>query len=160
VDVPQRLTLTGTRFFMDGGTIVITAIDERGGERSVMLVQRAFAWGNTFGVPGRLYLDGQPVTVRSEVESRLVALLRMADVRYAPPAGESPGERIQLSPNALILGDDIKQVLSRGPEENIRGLREQVVEWVESPQYVSFAAEAEQARNQAEPGATADGGGV
>jgi hypothetical protein len=85
VDLPQRLTLTDTRFFMDGGTTIITAIDERGGERSVMLVQRVFAGGNTFGIPGRLYLDDDPVAVRSEAELRLVAVIQAADVRYAAP---------------------------------------------------------------------------
>lgn len=144
MDVPQRLTLTGTAYCMDGGTTRIAATDERGKERSVMLVQRMFAAGSSFGIPGRLYLDDEPVVVRSEVEQQLIALLRAADVRYTPPENE-PDPRSKVSPNAIILSDDIKRVLSRGPEENIRALRDQVVEWVESPQYASFAAEAESA---------------
>jgi hypothetical protein len=150
VDVPQRLTLTGTRYLLDGRTTVIFATDERGGKRSVELVRRVCALGYSSGIPGRLHLDGEPVAVRSDAESRLVALLRAADVWYTPPGGEADGERSRLSPNALVLGDDIKRVLSRGPEENIRAVRDQVVDWVESPRYVSFAAEAEQARKQAE----------
>ena len=136
-----RLVLRSSQYFLDGGTTVLTGTDERGRERAVMLVQNAFADGNTFGIPGRLHLDGEPVPVRSELESQVVAALRAAEVRYTRPEGEPAGERIQLSPNALILGDDIKQVLTRGPEENIRALRDQVVETVESVGYVSFAAE-------------------
>lgn len=152
---PTRLVLQSSQYFLDGGTTVLTGTDERGRERAVMLVQNAFAGGNTFGIPGRLHLDGEPVPVRSELESQVVAALRAAEVRHTPLEGEQVGERIQLSPNALILGDDIKQVLTRGPEENIRALRDQVVETVESVGYVSFAAEADRASRQAEPGAAA-----
>jgi hypothetical protein len=74
------------------------------------------------------------------VEARLVAVLRAAEVRYKPAPGEADAGGFRLSPNALIIGDDIKQVLSRGPEDNIRALRDQVVERIESPQYVVFAA--------------------
>ena len=142
---PTTLVLRSSQYFLDGGTTVLAGTDERGRERAVMLVQNAFTRGNTFGIPGRLHLDGAPVPVRSELESRVLAALRAAEVQYTPPEGEPTGERIQLSPNALILGDDIKQVLTRGPEENIRALRNQVVETVEAEGYVSFAAEVERA---------------
>jgi hypothetical protein len=144
---------------MDGGTVCVTGTDEAEQSHVVMLVQSAFPSGITFGVPGRLYFDGEPVPIRSELESRVLALLRAADVRYTPPAGEQAGERIKLSPNALILGDDIKEVLTRGPEENIRGLRDKIVESVESPRYVSFAAEVDRVNKHAGPGDAPDRGG-
>ena len=45
------------------------------------------------------------------------------------------------------LLDDIKQVLARGPEKNIRGLRDTIVEFVASQRYEEFAAEVERAGN-------------
>jgi hypothetical protein len=139
--VPTKLVLRSSQYFLDGGTTVLIATDAGGRERSVMLVQSLLPGNGSFGTLGRLHLDGKPVPVRSELESQVLAALREARVDYSAPAGEEAGERIQLSPNALILGNDIKQVLTRGPEENIRALRDQVLARVESPEYVSFAAE-------------------
>jgi hypothetical protein len=145
VILPKQLVLHASRYYMDGGTACLEATDEAGQPHAVMLVQSVFPGGNTFGIPGRLYLDEELVELRSEREAQVLALLRAAEVRYTPPT-EQAGERVTLSPNALILGEDIKEVLSRGPEENIRGLRDRIVEFVESPRYVAFAAEVEQLR--------------
>jgi hypothetical protein len=82
--------------------------------------------------------------MRSELESQVLALLRAAEVRYSGPPRHQ-GESLQLSPNALILGEDIRQVLSRGPEDNIRALVAGVVEFVESEAYLRFAERVEQA---------------
>ena len=156
MELPTSLVLRGTQFYMDGGTTRLACTDERNQPHTVMLVQRAFAGGNTFGISGRLYFDGELVLLRSPAEARLLELLRSAEVRYTPPDGEPPGEQVKLSPNALILGDDIKQVLTRGPEENIRGLRDTIVEFVASARYESFAAEVEKAGKQAEPNVAPD----
>jgi hypothetical protein len=144
--LPTNLVLRGGSFWLDGGTARLDCADEAEHSHTVMLVQHAFPGGDTFGIPGRLYFDGELIPIRSESESRLLGLLRAAEVRYTPPTGEQAGERIKLSPNALVFGDDIKQVLTRGPEDNLRGLRDTIVEFVASPQYESFAAEVEKAR--------------
>jgi hypothetical protein len=156
MELPKTLLLRGSSFWLDGGTTHLNCTDEAEQSHTVMLVQRAFTGGNTFGIPGRLYFDGELVPLRSDVESQLLGLLRVAEVRYMPPTGEPTVERIKLSPNALILGEDIKQVLTRGPEDNIRGLRDTIVEFVASPRYESFAAEVEKASKQAEPNGAAD----
>ncbi|HKB40228.1 MAG TPA: hypothetical protein VKD72_27610 [Gemmataceae bacterium] len=142
---PKQLTLHSSAYCLDGGTVLLTGTDEDGRAHAVMLVQNRFPGGNTCGIPGRLYFDDELIPLRSDLESEVLALLRAADVRCIPEASEQAGERVQLSPNALILGDDIKQVLSRGPEDNIRGLRDQVIATVESPAYLSFAAEVDRA---------------
>ena len=137
---PTKLVLRSSAYFLDGGSIVLSGTDAAGRKRSIMLVQSVLR-GDSSWILGRLYLDGDPVPVRSELESGVLAALRDAEVHYAASAEEGAGERIELSPDALILGDDIKQVLARGPEENIRALRDQVLQRVESAEYVSFAAE-------------------
>ena len=58
-------------------------------------------------------------------------------------------ETADLSSHRVILGDDIKQVMSRGPEENLRALLAQVIERVESPAYVAYAAEVDRANGTA-----------
>src|SRR4051794_463604 len=101
----------GSAHALDGGAARPTAPHEARPERHVLLARHAFpqsAPGEW--VPGRLYFDHQPLPLRSESEAGILSLLGSAEVRY--------GEPIQLSPNALILGDAIRQVLARGPEEN------------------------------------------
>lgn len=147
--LPKHLVLGGSSYGLDGGTMRLECTDETGQAHTVMLVQTLFPGGNTFGIPGRLYFDDELIPLRAGAESQLLDLLRSAEVRYTPRPAETTGERIKLSPNALVLGDDIKQVLTRGPEENIRGLRDRIVEFVASLRYESFAAEVERARKPA-----------
>jgi hypothetical protein len=144
--LPETLTVHNCAYALDGGTTVLQATDEAGCERFVMLVQHSFPQPSPSlgALPGRLYFDGELVPMRSHLEARLLELLQAAEVRYSGPPGHQ-GESIQLSPNALILSEDIRQVLSRGPVENIRALLAAVVEFVESEAYLRFAERVEQA---------------
>jgi hypothetical protein len=144
--LPAKLTVHNSAHALDGGTTVLLATDEAGRHRAVMLVQHACPQPNPSleALPGRLYFDGELVPMRSDLEAGLLALLRSAEVQYFEPPNEQ-GERIQLSPNALIVGEDIRQVLTRGPEDNIRALLAAVVEFVESEAYLRFAERVEQA---------------
>jgi hypothetical protein len=110
----------------------------------VMLVQHAFLQpGSSLdAVPGRLYFDGDLVPMRSDLETQVLALLRAAEVRHSGPLLHQ-SVSIPLSPNPFILGG--RQVLRRGPEENIRALLAVVVEFVESDAYLRFAERVEQA---------------
>ncbi|HEX8911751.1 MAG TPA: hypothetical protein VF796_05285 [Humisphaera sp.] len=147
MDLPRRLTLTASQYYLDGGTTVLSGVDEAGRPRAVVLGQRVFPDSRAefqVATPGRLHLDDTLVPIRSELESALLDLLRRADVRYeAPPEDDAVGPPI--SPNALILGQDIRDVLTRGPEENIRALRDQVIDFVASDAYLRFADRVEQA---------------
>jgi len=144
--LPASLTVHNCAYALDGGTTVLQATDEAGRERGVMLVQHAFPQPSPSlgALPGRLYFDGELVPMRSDLETRVLALLRAAEVRYSGPLPDQC-ESLQLSPNALILGEDIRQVLSRGPEDNIRALLAAVVKYVESEAYLRFAERVEQA---------------
>lgn len=133
-------------YALDGGTTVMRAMDEASREHVVMLVQHSCPQPSPSleAVPGRMYFDGELVPMRSELERRVLALLRAAEVRYSEPASDQ-SERIQLAPNALILGDDNRRMLTRDPEDNIRALLAAVVQFVESYAYVLFADRVEQA---------------
>jgi ribosomal protein L7/L12 len=148
VKLPTRLTLRNSAFALDGGTSSLKATDEAGRHHGVMLVQpsRPEASPSFDAVPGRLYFDGQLVPIRSQQEATILSLLKLAEVRYEgyPPF---PGETIRLSPNALILGDDIREVFTRGPEDNIRALTAKVVAFVESDEYLFFADRVQQGKD-------------
>jgi hypothetical protein len=144
--LPTRLTVYSFAYALDGGTTVLRATDEAGREHGLTLVQHAFPQPSPSlgAIPGRLYFDDELVPMRSDVETAVLVLLRGAEVRYSGLVPEH-GERIQLSPNALVLGDDIRQVLARDPEENIRALVAEVIRFVESDHYLRFAERVEQA---------------
>jgi hypothetical protein len=82
-----------------------------------------------------------------EMEAGVLSLLRSAEVRFdgRPPFD---GETFHPSPNALILGDDIREVFTRGPEDNIRALTAKVVAFVESDEYLSFAERVERKKHE------------
>src|SRR5262245_43550965 len=138
--LPKRLVVSDCAFYLDGGTIVLTCSGELGASHVIMLVQSMFPDGNTCGIPGRLYFDDELIPIRSELESQLLSLLRDAELRYVPRPGESD-DATPLSPNHIILGDDIKEVLARDAEGNLKALLAKVIETVESPRYVMFASD-------------------
>lgn len=147
--LPERLTLHNAAFSLDGGTTCLMGADPAGHEHAVALIQHAFPEGSPSwdSIPGRLYFDDVLVPLRSEQEAAVLALLKSAEVRYAVRA-PLPGESISLSPNALILGDDIREVLTRDPEDNIRALTAKVVAFVESDEYLLFADRVEQHKDE------------
>jgi hypothetical protein len=156
--LPSRIVVRDSAYALDGGTIHLRATDERGRELGILLVQHAFPQASPSMdlIPGRLYFGSQLVPIRSELEERVLRLLSEAEVQVPPPPPPQPPRK-----NMLILGDDIKAFMSRTPEENCRAFLREIVEFVRSERYVTFAAEVERAaQRHAEPGAAADGEGV
>jgi hypothetical protein len=144
---PQRLTLRNSAYALDGGTTRLTATDEGGNEHTILLIQHAFPQRSpsTKWIPGRLYYDGELIALRSPDELAIVNLLRSADavptdVVPTPPPADQARQRIQPSKSMMILGEDIQQVLSRTPDENLRAMLAAVIERVTSHAYVAFAA--------------------
>ena len=136
--LPQSVTLTESSYLLDGGTTILQAKTESGRECRIRLNQRrSGGLGDPARLPGRLYVDGELVEVRSERESAVVELLKSASIapEERPPV---PAEN-RISKNALVLGADIQQVLDSTPQENLRRLRDEVVAFVMSEEYVQIA---------------------
>jgi hypothetical protein len=140
--LPSRIIVRDSGYAMDGGTIHLSATDERGRELGILLVQHAFpqASPSLDAIPGRLYFGSQLVPIRSEMEERVLRLLVDAEVQASPPPSPQPPRT-----NFAVIGDDIQAFLSRTPEENCRAFLREIVEFVRSEQYVRFAAEVERA---------------
>ncbi|MES2787993.1 MAG: hypothetical protein V4719_00120 [Planctomycetota bacterium] len=146
MELPASLMVYQFAYALDCGTTLLQATDEIGRQHTVMLVQHSFPQlsPSLTYLPGRLYFDNELVPIRSDMEMRVLALLRAAEVRFSVPLlGEV--ESIQLSRNAPILSEDIRQVLTRSPEDNIRSVLAALVEFVESEAYLRFAERVEQA---------------
>ena len=139
--LPKKFTLRDSAYALDGGTTCLMGTDEVGNKHTFMLVQSRFVKFNPRSgyIPGRLYFDDALVPIRSDRENQVLALLRSADIAYEAGTPTPNGEKITVSPKAFIFGDDIKQLMSRKPEENLRALLSQVVDRVSSPEFVTFS---------------------
>jgi hypothetical protein len=113
VSLPAKLTIHECAIALDGGTKYLMAKDETGREHTIKLTQHAFPRvdRSTGELPGRLHFDGQLVPMRSEVEARILSLLKTAEVH-----------------------DDISSASAA-----------EIVRYVESDHYLSFADRVEQA---------------
>jgi hypothetical protein len=147
MDLPTRLTFHNSAYRLDGGTTSLYATDARGTEHWVTLGQHAHVEpiSDDGRIPGRLHFDGEAIAVRSTLESDLVSLLKAADVRVVPKPAGSDRPSADGPKGFAVIGADIKRVLSRTPEENVRALLADVIAFVESEGYVSFAAKVERA---------------
>lgn len=153
-EFPRRIVVLDFAYALDGGTIHLQATDELGRELGILLVQHAYPQASPSMklIPGRLYFCSQLVPIRSKLEERVLRLLSEAEVRA--PHTQQPRK------NMLILGDDIKAVASQTPEENCRAFLREIVEFVRSERYITFAAEIEQAAEKhPNPCVSADGKG-
>jgi hypothetical protein len=120
--LPESLTVHSFWYSPDGGTTVLEASDEAGCEHVVMLVQHVSpeVTPHRDELPGRLYFDGELVPMRSDVETRVLALLRAAGTQSA----------------GLLPDQDASDT---------RALLVSVIEFVESEEYLRFAERVEQA---------------
>ena len=138
MDIPEQLVIVQAAYASDGGSVWLGARDPAGASLSVVLWQHLFLeQPDPKRLPGRLYVDGVLVPVRSEAERRLLAALREAPLelpspREVPPRG--PG---------MIVGRDLQEYQAKireGPEAATRHLVEQLITFVESEDYVALAA--------------------
>jgi hypothetical protein len=140
---PERLRIKEVQYFLDGGTTVILGWDRWWRRRSITLTQHLFEDNDFFGMqPGRLYLGGYLVPMRSALEQDIITLLRrcVAELREqpqpvhpAPPAeaaGSGQGGR------AVLFGSAVLAALYRmsPQQQEIRHL-ERVIAYVESEEY-------------------------
>jgi len=136
LDIPAQITIVDSSFFLDGGTVALHAITDDGLKCSIQLNQRVFS--DFYADPGRLFFNGERIDVRSDKESQIVRLLKTASIESVikePPPNSSP----PISKNALILGDDIRQFFESSPQSNLERFRNQIVEFIESDEYVRIA---------------------
>ena len=127
-DLPTSITLVESNYWLDGGSTTLHAVSESGTEHLIHLNQRRMPGSKN---PGRLLFDYTLIPVRSDAETRIIELLRSAKVdadEGAPPT--QPKNR---------LGDDIKNVLENSPAANIEEFRREIIEYLQSDEYLEIA---------------------
>jgi hypothetical protein len=137
-----QYTIDDGAYALDGGSIYLSLRDAEGVQHALVLTQHRIPKNEAdLRVPGRLYLDGQIIGVRSHEEARLIAAIKKAPISLTnidrPASGQETGPTI-------VIGDDIVDYLNAtrdSPKAAIRLLVDALVEFVESEEYVKFASQ-------------------
>jgi hypothetical protein len=143
MDLPAAIIIIDGAFATDGGSISLLVSDTEGQRHEILLTQHLLLPSGYPGErkTGRLYFDGSIVAVRSDQERSLISMLKSAEMEVPSPEGEHPGIISRDQPG-MIVGDDIAAYYSKieeGPEAALRHLVQALIDYVESPEYVTYA---------------------
>lgn len=138
------MTIEDGTLFLDGGSILLSLRDSEGVQRNLLLAQHRIPMAETDPrLPGRLYLDGRMIAVRSDEEAQLLAKLKRASISSVdrkhelPRAGSGPMH---------VLSEDIADFLAAAKvstSEAIKHLVTSLIQFVESEEYVRLARDLE-----------------
>ncbi len=90
--------------------------------------------------PGRLYFDGKIIEIRSKDELSIISALKQAHIEPLVYK-ESSMNTNDTTQAGMVVGKDIKAYYSKiaeGPESALRHLVSEVIDYVESEEYVDF----------------------
>lgn len=142
-EIPEKITFVDGFYFTDGGSIVLIAEEPDNTRHQITLAQHRFL--EIFDpnlLPGRLYFNHLMVPIRSEMEVKLIALIRTSDILPDEPPEVERGEAVSEGGPVVIVSDDIKEYyanVAEGKEETIRYLIENLIKFVQSREYVRIA---------------------
>lgn len=140
--IPDRFVIEDGAYAMDGGSIYLKVRDSKGDEHNIVLWQHMFTEvSDPDRKPGRLYFDKILIPVREEMESQILSALREAKFDASNLECEKAEERLDSKPG-VIVGDDIKEYMSKiseSPKEALTHLVRQLIEYIESADYVEFS---------------------
>lgn len=143
MEIPEKLTIVEGFYFTDGGSIVLICEGPDGGRHQITLGQhRIFKGFDPNVIPGRLYFDHLPVTARSEEEGRVIAALETGEIGVDEEPAKEEGDEKESGGPVVIVGDDLKEYyakMAQGKAETIRHLRNELIKYVQSREYVKLA---------------------
>lgn len=147
MEIPEELTFVDGLYFTDGGSIVLIGEEPDKTRHQITLAQHRFL--EIFDpnlLPGRLYFNHLMVPVRSEMEAKLIALMQASKIVSGEPPEADKGEVSKERGPVVIVGDDLKKYYTKvaeGKEAVIRHLCENLINFVQSREYVRIAKKIE-----------------
>ncbi len=143
MEIPAVITVLEGAFATDGGSISLLLEDGEGQRHNVLLTQHLLPVIESPGArrSGRLYFNGTIVEVRSEDELAIISSLKIAGIKAPAPAG-NPSNTFANSQPGMTVGDDITDYFTKiaeGPEAALLYLVREVIGYVESEEYVTYA---------------------
>ena len=143
MEIPEKLTFVDGFYFTDGGSIVLIAEEPDSTRHQITLAQHRFL--EIFDpnlLPGRLYFDHLMVPIRSEMEAKLIALIQVSEIHPVEPPELEKNKSSTRDGPVVVVGDDLKEYyakMSEGMEEVIQHLIENLINFVQSREYVRIA---------------------
>ena len=147
MEIPEKLTIVEGFYFTDGGSIVLIAEEPDSTRHQITLAQHRFL--EIFDpnlLPGRLYFNHLMVPIRSEMEAKLIALVQVSEIVPAEPPEQEKVESSTGDGPVVVVGDDLKEYYAKvaeGKEEAIQHLIENLINYVQSREYVRIAKKIE-----------------
>ncbi len=143
MNIPSAITILNGAFASDGGSVSLLLSDALGHKHNVLLSQHLLPPGGYPGerLSGRLFFDGSLVEIRSVDELTVISALKKANIETPTPKRNSFNP-IDTAQPGMIVGDDIKNYYSKiaeGPEAALRHLVFELISYVESQEYVTYA---------------------
>ncbi|GAH33338.1 unnamed protein product [marine sediment metagenome] len=148
MEIPKELKIVEGFYLTDGGSIVLVAEEPNGTRHQITLAQHMFL--EIFDpnlLPGRLYFDHLMVPIRSEMEAKLIALIQVSEIHPVEPLESEKNKSSTRDGPVVVVGDDLKEYyakMSEGMEEVIRHLIENLINFVQSREYVRIAKKFEE----------------
>ncbi len=151
MEIPEKLTFVDGYYFTDGGSIVLIAEEPDSTRHQITLAQHRFLEiYDPNLMPGRLYFNHLMVPVRSEMEAKVIALMQVSEIipveppesEKAPRTGMRDKESSSGDGPVVVVGDDLKEYyakMAEGKEDVIQHLIENLIDFVQSREYVRIA---------------------
>ena len=151
MEIPEKLTIVDGFYFTDGGSIVLIAEEPDSTRHQITLAQHRFLEiYDPNLLPGRLYFNHLMIPVRSEMETKLIALMPASEIVPVEPPESEKGETSTGDGPVVIVGDDLKEYYAKvteGKEEAIQHLIENLINFVQSREYIRIAKKFEKKVN-------------
>jgi len=144
MNIPAVVSVLNGAFATDGGSISLLLSDAEGLRYNLLLTQHLLPPDKSPGArrTGRLYFNGTIVEVRSEDELAIIGSLKGAEIK-APDRENNPQNTSADEQPGMTVGDDIADYLTKiaeGPEAALLHLVRELIRYVESEEYVRYAA--------------------
>lgn len=140
--IPAQITFTTSFYLTDGGTIVLIGDDLEDTRHEITLYQSLLLnYIDPNKLPGRLYFNKYLVPVRSEMEQKIINLLKTARIADDPPVSPGPAPGLN-DGTGMTVGDDLKEYaakMAEGRSATIRHLRDLLIARVESQEYLDLS---------------------
>ena len=143
MNIPSIITILDGAFAFDGGSISLLVSDTIGHKHNVLLSQHIIPPGGYPGerLSGRLFFNGSLVEIRSVDELTIITALKKANIETPTHMKNRLNANDTVQPG-MIVGDDIRDYyfkIAEGPEAALRHLVCELIGYVESQEYVTYA---------------------
>ena len=137
--IPENLTFQEAAYAFDGGSIMLILKGSEGQDYDFTLAQHAFREPEMYmNIPGRLYFDGNLIGIRSKEEEIILKIVECFLKAEEQKVSEEEVFFEKDLSGQLILGEDIKGIMSNPHTHDIKLLKK-FLNFIRSEEYIEFS---------------------